>query len=180
MINDSWIRKFRNYADYREAMIVGKQAMPDKTVRMLSETEFDKLKWGVGMDEQRNDNIHAELQRRINATESRVDGALGHLYGAEGRGGLLDDIKAAMSKQTAAIEHLDAKFDALILKQEQDKAHLETVVADVKIDVNRIGEKVRNAGAVWKKFRDAGLGAAAVMLITWLGAKLAAIFGGHV
>lgn len=171
MSDREWLRNFATYAEYRRRIIEAKQALPDKTIRLLSEEEFDGIRWG-DMPEQRNDEEHRELERRMNATESRLDGALGHLYGAEGRGGALIQMEHTQEKILLALEHLDGKFDALILKQEQDKAQQDLRIAQVKQDVDNIGAKIRTQGAGMKKFRDAAIGAAAVgimgVLVAWL------------
>lgn len=165
------IERFRTYKEYRNSVILEQQAKPG-TRRILTEDEFDRVRWGVGMADARNDEEHREMQRRVSATESRLDGALGHLYGAEGRGGVLDNLVDSIDKLTKSVEHLDSKFDALIMKQEQDKAAQDLRISQIKTDVDELWKKYRASGAVWRKFRDAGIGAAAIALISWLFSRL--------
>jgi hypothetical protein len=160
--------RYNTYEEYRKQVLLEKFTKPESARRILTEEEFDELRWGIGMADARNDEEHRELVRRMNATEARIDGALGHIYGAEGHGGILDTINASLQKVADNYEHLDKKFDALILKQEQDNAHIEHKVSQLENDVNNLGNKIRASGAIWKKFRDAGIGAAAVATVAWL------------
>jgi hypothetical protein len=160
--------RYNTYEEYRKQVLLEKFTKPESARRILTEEEFDELRWGIGMADARNDEEHRELVRRMNATEARIDGALGHIYGAEGHGGILDTINTSLQKVADNYEHLDRKFDALILKQEQDNAHIEHKVSQLENDVNNLGNKIRASGVIWKKFRDAGIGAAAVAVVAWL------------
>lgn len=165
------LERYSTYEEYRSQILLEKFTKPECARRILTEEEFDGLKWGIGMPD-RNDEEHREISRRMNAVEARMDGALGHIYGAEGHGGILDTINVSLQKVADNYEHLDRKFDALILKQEQDNAHIEMQVAGLKNDVNNLGNKIRASGVIWKKFRDAGIGAAAVSAIAWLFSRI--------
>jgi len=151
------LERYTTYDDYRKQVFLEKETKPASTRRILTEEEFDRLRWGVGMDASRNDRVHETLANKVDAVNARLEGTLGHLYGSEGRGGALAQMEATQEKMLLTLEAMDAKFDAIILKTEQDKAHMEHEIAVVKRDVDNLGAKVRSSGAGFKKFRDAAI-----------------------
>lgn len=160
-----WLQNFDSYPQYREQVIQAKQAMPDRTMHILSEEDFDRLRFGVGMADQENREEHRTLDNKIDAVNSRLDGALGHIYGFEGRPGVLDNIAEQLHGVKDEITKFNTQFHALQIQREQDKAHYEAVNDKLRADVNHILAQAKKQGAGLKKFRDAALGASAVGLV---------------
>lgn len=167
-----WLKDFNSYEEYRKQVIQAKQAMPDRTMHILSEEDFDRLKWGVGMADQENREEHKTLDNKIDAVNSRLDGALGHIYGFEGKPGVLDSIAKELHGMKGEITKFNTQFNALQLQREQDKAHYEAINNKLRDDVNHILSQAKKQGAGMKKFRDAAIGASAIgivgLVLSWL------------
>ena len=154
-----WLGEFKDYADYRQQVLMTKQAMPDRTMQLLGEEEFNKIREGEYVEEQRNYEEHESLKRQVSALNSRFDGAFGHLYGAENHPGVLDRIEDELKEMNRRYEKLDGKIDAFMVKEVDDIAHIETTVAKLQTDVQYGWKKIKDRESVGKLFRNVAIGA---------------------
>jgi hypothetical protein len=67
------------------------------------------------------------------------------LFGQDGHGGFLPDIKAGLEKLSKGQDLLEDQISSMVNTQLRDKAELEAKVQSVRSDLNSVGEIARSA-----------------------------------
>jgi len=91
------------------------------------------------------DGMPEDTKQWVNLLRDEFASFKGWLAGADGQGGLLNDIKADLVKLELGQRQIEDRISSMVTAQIRDRAETDAKIAEVKQDVNEIGSIARSA-----------------------------------